>query len=777
MADLDATGIRETEEYAIARAQLADREWRLDNLYWIRNKDGQPEKFRRRYAQRHYGEREWFRDVILKSRKLGFCHDPNMRVLTADLRWVRIDDLRVGDKVVSVDEHTPGGKGHHRRMRRAVVQGKRDVYAEAFRLKMSNGETLIATATHRYLGKRREGYPETAWRSVESLRIGDSIRYVTKPWGESNYEDGWMAGFMDGEGHMAGRNLSAGITISQTDNDALDRAAAYLERNGYEYRVEVDNRATYAGGKRGERRKRLYKLCIGRMNEIYRLVGQCRPSRFIGRDWWEGRELPGKKSGEAWAQVVSIEKLPVQRMVDIQTSTKTFICEGFVSHNSTFIAIEILDECLFVGNITAEIIDYTLDDAKAKLEMLRFAYEKLPRSIREGCHLVKDNEAEMVWANGSSCSAGVTSRGGTPQLLHVSEIGRTAQMKPEVAKEIRVGSITAVPQSGKIWVESTGHGTSGEFFDMVKRAEKLKLAGSRLTPVDFKLHFYGWYLDPDNRVQASFVIVPDHLTVYFRELEEKHGIRTDADQRAWYAKEYERLGPDDIKSEHPSVPEEAFYASLEGAYYKAEMSLARRSGRVGHEIPYDPTRPVDTFWDIGMDDENFVGFRQTDGVRNRVIDAVRWSGSGISGGVKLLREKHEQRGFVYGKHYGPHDLEVHDWSQFTAQSRKEVAASFGINFIVVPRVVDKADAIEAGRRLINSTWFCAKHAGALVDALDNYTKAWNKSTSSWMDKPQKNGADHGADSWQQLAMGAQPDAVPGRGNVRPRERRGSQWAR
>lgn len=442
---------------------------------------------------------------------------------------------------------------------------------------------------------------------------------------------------------------------------------------------------------------------------------------------------------------------------------------------STLIDIEILDECLFTENIKADIIDYTVDDAEAKLDIVRFAYERLPKSIRQGVPMVKSNNSEIVFGNGSSVSAGTGSRGATPQILHISEIGRIAQMKPQVAKEIRTGSITAVPQTGKVYAESTAHGTSGEFYDMVKRAENLKLQGSRLSPVDFKLHFYGWFLDPDNRIQSSLVTLTPELREYFAALLRDHAIAVDADQQAWYSKEYERLGPDDIKSEHPSSINELFFASLEGAYYKEALSRARRAGRIGHEVPWDSSRPVNTFWDIGVDDENVVGFHQSDGVRHRVIDCVRWTGEGISGGVRMLREKHEQREFLYGKHYGPHDLENHDWSQYTAKSRKEVAAEHGINFIVVPRVLDKADSIDAGRRLIDNTWFCAKYAGSLVDNLDNYTKKWDRLNSRFLGEPAKNGHDHGADAWQQISMALQSTDIR---SARPRRERsrGSQWS-
>ena len=69
------------------------------------------------------------------------------------------------------------------------------------------------------------------------------------------------------------------------------------------------------------------------MNELFALIGKTRPTRFIGKYWWENRELPGKRSGIAYAKVISIQPLGIRKMVDLQTTSKTFIAEGFVSHN------------------------------------------------------------------------------------------------------------------------------------------------------------------------------------------------------------------------------------------------------------------------------------------------------------------------------------------------------------------------------------------------------------------------------------------------------------
>ena len=81
---------------------------------------------------------------------------------------------------------------------------------------------------------------------------------------------------------------------------------------------------------------------------------------------------------------------------------------------------------------------------------------------------------------------------------------------------------------------------------------------------------------------------------------------------------------------YPSHIGETFYNSIEGAFFKIEMSRARQDKRIGQPVPFDPYRPVNTFWDIGMDDETAIWFHQTDGVRHRLIDFYTNSDEGLS---------------------------------------------------------------------------------------------------------------------------------------------------
>jgi hypothetical protein len=445
---------------------------------------------------------------------------------------------------------------------------------------------------------------------------------------------------------------------------------------------------------------------------------------------------------------------------------------------STFIAIEILDQCLFSSNNTADIIDRTASDAEKKLAILRFAYDRLPPIVKSMVGLTKDNQSEIKFTNGSSVGAGTSSRGGTPNQLHISEYGPISADNPRKAKEIKVGSFAAVPKNGKIWVESTAKGTSGEFYDLVKAGEQLQATGQKLTNLDFKLHFFPWYLDPANRLPVNLVNITQELREYFDELRVKYGVILDGLQEAWYTKTREFYGVDDVKSEHPSTADECFFASLEGAYFKNEMNAARRDRRIGFPVPHDPTRPVHTSTDLGLDENLAIVFFQTDGVRHRFIDFARGEHSGLMDFIRIIKEKNANRGFSYGKHYAAHDIKQRDWSNMTgvtAQTRMEVAADHGVQFIPVDRVSDKQDSIEAGRRFIGQGYFCSEYASGLVECLDNYTKSWNRATQQWSPAPAKNGFDHGADAFQGAAMGLQPDTVKRRDQFRGKPK-GSQWS-
>jgi hypothetical protein len=452
---------------------------------------------------------------------------------------------------------------------------------------------------------------------------------------------------------------------------------------------------------------------------------------------------------------------------------------------STAIGVEMLDTCLFRKNTTAGIIDYSLDDAKKKLGKIKFTYSKLPEWVLDKVHRVDPwNTETITFSNGSRIEVGTSHRGGTLQHLHVSEYGKISAVRPDKAKEIKTGGFGTVHKGQRIDVESTAEGIGGEFYDLVQRSDAALKEARPLSQLDFRFHFFAWWQHPGYRLEPRTVRVTAELLEYFDKIKASHKITLDDEQRAWYAAQYAAMGPNEMYQEYPSYAEEAFHHAVEGAYFKRQMTKMRLDGRICH-LPFDENRVVNTFWDIG-NDTTFIIFHQTDGMRHRLIDCYANADESMAHYAMVLRERAEQFGWKYGRHYGPHDLEVQEWGNNLQirKSRRQMAQDAGLHFSVIPRIDDKNDSIDAARMFLAMCWIDETHCEPLIRCLDNYRKKWNEQLATWSREPLHDWASHGADSLQTGAMGYRPEkerkgrgpniSVPTR-DVGPINERGTGW--
>lgn len=101
-------------------------------------------------------------------------------------------------------------------------------------------------------------------------------------------------------------------------------------------------------------------------------------------------------------------------------------------------------------------------------------------------------------------------------------------------------------QGQTVFIESTAEGREGDFYALYRSTKAKADSGVALSPLDFKLHFFPWWRDPDYRLEtaAEAETVPAPLQAYFAGLQSDHGIRLDDAQRAWYAKKAEVQGAD-----------------------------------------------------------------------------------------------------------------------------------------------------------------------------------------------------------------------------------------
>lgn len=420
------------------------------------------------------------RVIILKARQIGFCQHPNTKVLTADLRWLTLDEIEIGQEIVAVDENIPGRKWTERKMRTGVVEKKIEIFAPAFLLKMDDGRELIATEQHRYLSKLRGG-SLVGWRTVKKTRVGDVVRYITKPWTEGTFEDGWFGGIIDGEGCLRFKNHSGvEVAVVQRLSPLWEDMQQYAVRNKYSARIDsVDKRKNSDGNTSKFGNNPVGRLEFSRMDEVFRLLGQTRPKRFIGKRFWEGKTLPGRSTGIGWATVVSMESLPPQRMIDLQTSTKTFIANGFVSHNSTAAAGYIYHKTIMNPGTNSALVGYNTDLTSELLDKVKTFWRTTPKNIRPAIKYNSKYEISFPKVDSKIIVLPSTENLGRGYSIHNVLLTELAFW--DKAEEKMMAIENSVPINGLIIVESTPNG-QGNLYHRMYVADN-----------DYAKKSYGWW--------------------------------------------------------------------------------------------------------------------------------------------------------------------------------------------------------------------------------------------------------------------------------------------
>jgi phage terminase large subunit len=189
----------------------------------------------------------------------------------------------------------------------------------------------------------------------------------------------------------------------------------------------------------------------------------------------------------------------------------------------------------------------------------------------------------------------------------------------------------------------------------------------------------------------------------------------------------------------------SFEAAVKGAIYSKELEAVRAGHRLT-TVPVDPILPVQTAWDLGVGDHTAIWFVQAlRGGEVRIIDYYEASGEGLPHYAQVLRDK----GYVYGTHWAPHDIQVREFS--SGRSRLETAASLGIRFAVAPDVPVE-DGIHAVRMLLPRCYFDETRTKAGIEALQHYRRDYNARLNEFKATPVHDWASHGADAFRYLAV-------------------------
>jgi len=270
-------------------------------------------------------------------RGIPLCLEESTRILTRELRWIPIGGVEVGQELYAVDENVNKGGGVSgftvRRWRPSTVLRIDRRRAQCVRI-ITDDAAVIATPDHRWLTALGATGGHRKWLRSDELQT--RIYYPEKHrshlsrllpvWDTgTSYKAGWLSGFYDGEGHLnthRGNSKNPAVIYSQNDGSTHERALSYLDSLGFQTTNYGEQR------RNGVLLKR--PAITGGYKESLRFLGQIRPERLLDKFV---HNLPEGETRTEPVEVLAVEPAGMRDVVDITTSTGTFLAEGMITHN------------------------------------------------------------------------------------------------------------------------------------------------------------------------------------------------------------------------------------------------------------------------------------------------------------------------------------------------------------------------------------------------------------------------------------------------------------
>lgn len=391
---------------------------------------------------------------------------------------------------------------------------------------------------------------------------------------------------------------------------------------------------------------------------------------------------------------------------------------------STVIDIIMADMAIWNEGFQGSIVDEDQKAAALKLKYkVKTAFESMPKKIKALFQVVNSNDSEFAVRlktataedQISTVFAGKNARGGTNNLLHVSEWGPIQHNDPPRSEEIMNGALPSA-KAGIVVIETTWMGGKGGcLWEITERA--MTTRPEDMTKEDFTLLFFPWYTDPQYQTEGNFGQIPAEVQKYFDEKEvhlaaigKPH--KFTPQQRLWYFKVALPKGSKRF-AEFPTTLEECFMAPVPGAIYAELVDQARAEGRV-IDFPWDRSTLVYTTWDLGSPTNTRVLYWQFVGREIHCIDHDSGLDLGPVERVAHMRAK----GYPYGGHFFPHDAGAKEKGGKNFQEQMTDAGLPAIS--IIPQAVEIWTGINAAQQLFPRMVFHKTRCKKLLESLSAY---------------------------------------------------------
>lgn len=264
----------------------------------------------------------------------NYCVGMSTPVLRADLTHVPASTIKVGDRLVGFDEHPQegaGGQNRYHHLRTAVVEAVSTVVKPSLRVRTADGKVTECSTDHLWLVRplkgRKNNRPRVRWVRADELRPGDDLLSLGTWDVADNRTAGYVAGLYDGEGsltrHAGGRRKNQ-LFFSQNRGPVMNAMRSGMIELGlpYSYYDRPPNSTSTTDS-----------VVVSGLRNVMRTLGTLQPARFRERfeELYEGNAITAGLTESV--AVVAIEDAGEIELASIQTSTRTLVANGYLSHN------------------------------------------------------------------------------------------------------------------------------------------------------------------------------------------------------------------------------------------------------------------------------------------------------------------------------------------------------------------------------------------------------------------------------------------------------------
>lgn len=184
---------------------------------------------------------------------------------------------------------------------------------------------------------------------------------------------------------------------------------------------------------------------------------------------------------------------------------------------------------------------------------------------------------------------------------------------------------------------------------------------------------------------------------------------------------------------------------LDGSIYADEIRQMIKEERIG-SVPYNPSKPVYTFWDLGHSDKTAIWFVQRAGMEFNVIRYYENQLKKMPFYIKYLQDT----GYTFEYHALPHDGDDETLSNVTPKKQLQ-AHKYTVR--IIERPSKKFLGINAARSVFPLCNFDEVNCADGLQCLKQYCYKVDEETGAFSKEPAHNTPwSHGADGFQTFAL-------------------------